>query len=266
MAPRSLFDYELLYVESGSGTVTFSDSVCRFQSGDILLIRPREEHTFCFLTDLSQPHIHFDLIEDESSPEIPISCTRYDDMTEEQRALVRCDLLADIPIPHLIRTASNRTLAGLIVEVGEIWQKRPPFCSLLLKETMTDLLRQLLLRYGKPEDETPDDRRIFFFARDYIETYHNTALPTPALTLARIAERFTLSVSSLSHGFRRCYGVSPIAYYNHIRVQRANEILAQESVSISEAAAMLGFDSIYAFSRFYQSHTGLSPTEKRKQN
>ena len=81
------------------------------------------------------------------------------------------------------------------------------------------------------------------------------------LTLDHIAELFSYSKSYLDRCFVREYGIPIMKYRNMRRMARAKLLLGNHSVG--EVAEMLGFSSIYAFSRAFRDHVGMSPTAYR---
>ncbi len=56
-------------------------------------------------------------------------------------------------------------------------------------------------------------------------------------------------------------GISPIEYRNKLRLDRAKSLLSENECSVSEVADILGFDSVYYFSRFFKKCTGISPSK-----
>ena len=46
-----------------------------------------------------------------------------------------------------------------------------------------------------------------------------------------------------------------------MKIDRAKKLLSQQKYSVSEIADMLGFGSVYYFSRQFKLHTDMSPTE-----
>ena len=71
----------------------------------------------------------------------------------------------------------------------------------------------------------------------------------------------------------RCYlrtlfcaeeGVSPKEYLMRLRLDRAKELLLDGKISVTEVGAEIGFGDVLAFSRFFRSRTGISPSEYRK--
>jgi len=73
------------------------------------------------------------------------------------------------------------------------------------------------------------------------------------------------SYGHLARLFRRTYGVTPLAYVNAQRIQRARRLLRDTALSVSEIAHRTGFDEISGFSRLFRKQTGMSPREFRRQ-
>lgn len=96
-------------------------------------------------------------------------------------------------------------------------------------------------------------------AIDYIIKNYNTAITNDFL--ASLTGCSTVYFRKL---FYEIYGVSPIKYINNLRITKAKEILSNDYSSIGDIASMLGFNSIYDFSRAFKAHTGSSPSEYAK--
>ena len=81
---RIIYDYELLYIQSGEVVITVEDTVYHAGAGDVFLFRPGRRHSLEIVSPsgFQQPHIHFDLFYQDVSPEVPFSFKNYPDMTE----------------------------------------------------------------------------------------------------------------------------------------------------------------------------------------
>ena len=94
---RAIFDYEFIFLQSGRWEVCFGDESNRYvvEPGDVITLRPRQRHRIRSISDapVRQPHIHFDLIEDENSPYVYISFHDLPNVPPEDRKLFRKDLL-----------------------------------------------------------------------------------------------------------------------------------------------------------------------------
>ncbi|OMF02094.1 AraC family transcriptional regulator [Paenibacillus amylolyticus] len=65
--------------------------------------------------------------------------------------------------------------------------------------------------------------------------------------------------------FKQQIGVPPILYITGKKIDKAKELLACTPNTITAIAEHLGFSDLYYFSRQFKKHTGLTPTEYRKQ-
>ncbi|MBE7049895.1 MAG: AraC family transcriptional regulator [Ruminococcaceae bacterium] len=68
--------------------------------------------------------------------------------------------------------------------------------------------------------------------------------------------------------FRRCFkaetGISPIKYRNKLRIEKAYELLTNESHSISDVMEMTGFYDASYFNKTFKHYIGKSPSECRR--
>jgi AraC-like DNA-binding protein len=88
-------------------------------------------------------------------------------------------------------------------------------------------------------------------------------LSTPA-TLDNIAQSVHLSTSFFSRKFKQDTGYAPIEYYNHLRIQKACQLLHFSDLRINEVASQIGIDDPFYFSRLFKKQMGVSPMEYRK--
>ena len=84
------------------------------------------------------------------------------------------------------------------------------------------------------------------------------------IAVSELATLCHMSESQLRRLFRRHTGISPIAYKNELVLDSAKRLLKYGELGIGEIADTLGFYDIYAFSHFFSSATGFSPSEYRK--
>ena len=79
-----------------------------------------------------------------------------------------------------------------------------------------------------------------------------------ALTLDRLADRASLSKSSLSHRFKAATGFSVAEYIIHCRIQQAR-ILLSHGCSVQQAGESAGFGDNSHFIRTFRRITGMTP-------
>jgi AraC family transcriptional regulator of arabinose operon len=85
--------------------------------------------------------------------------------------------------------------------------------------------------------------------------------PLKVNTLASIV---SLSRSHYTTLFRRVTGYAPLNYLNHLRMQRAVQLLNTTNLSIKQISDQLGFSDQFYFSRAFRKMHNHSPTEHRQ--
>lgn len=80
-----------------------------------------------------------------------------------------------------------------------------------------------------------------------------------------IAAKVELSPGHLRRRFRQEIGMSLGQYIDRRRLSAAQRLLADTDLRVEAVAASCGYDSIYAFSRFFRKNTGIPPLRFRRQ-
>ena len=88
---------------------------------------------------------------------------------------------------------------------------------------------------------------------------------TENITVERLAEISSMSVSRFFPNFKKAVGVTPVEYLNHYRISQAIILLMnEEDLSIEEISERLGFESSTYFRRVFKKITGKTPRDYRK--
>jgi AraC-like DNA-binding protein len=103
------------------------------------------------------------------------------------------------------------------------------------------------------QDAGPTDRAILFMQQHLSQ----------ALTLDNIARSAHLSVSFFSRKFKHDTGYAPIEYFNHLRIQKACQLLHFTKYRVSEIANEIGIEDPFYFSRLFKQQMGMSPAAYR---
>ena len=85
-----------------------------------------------------------------------------------------------------------------------------------------------------------------------------------ALNMERLAREFHVSYSYFRQAFKTRTGLSPKQYHLQVRLQKAQDFLANTAKSVKEIAEILGFDSPYHLSAQFKARNGLAPDLWRK--
>ena len=70
----------------------------------------------------------------------------------------------------------------------------------------------------------------------------------------------------LCRHFKRSFGISPITYYNNLRMERASQLLRDTVQPINEVALQIGIANAAYFTRLFLRYTGKTPREYRMSN
>ena len=93
--------------------------------------------------------------------------------------------------------------------------------------------------------------------------YLNENYMKPGLTLSELAAQSNISVAYFRQLFCEVYKIPPMKYVSELRIEKAKRMLADGSLTgspnVSETALACGWSSVYRFSDYFKSVTGLSP-------
>lgn len=84
------------------------------------------------------------------------------------------------------------------------------------------------------------------------------------ITVHELAERLNLNRSYFFSIFKKHVGVSPSEYLINLRLEKAEELIRVFGETPSIAAASVGYDDLYHFSKTFKEHYGLAPREYAK--
>lgn len=150
-------------------------------------------------------------------------------------------------------------LAGALADelVDEEIAGRDLFIAAIIEQIIVHLLRRYMNVRRSSELEVSRvglvDRRI----RRAIELMH--AHLERELSLEELAAAAYLSPFHFARLFKKLLGTSPHAYLALLRVRRAQTLLAETDLSVTEVAARVGYGSSSHFAKAFRQATGLTP-------
>jgi AraC-like DNA-binding protein len=105
---------------------------------------------------------------------------------------------------------------------------------------------------------TPEEARHLRRAKDLVDHAYAQPLDVPAL--ARAAH---VSVWHFCRRFKEAFGETPHQYVLTRRVERAQELLRNSDLPVTDICLAVGFQSLGSFSTAFRRVTGMSPTAYR---
>jgi len=126
-----------------------------------------------------------------------------------------------------------------------------------------DALRSLVLfAYGASDGIDADGTRTAA-RRQWVHDFVDANLGDPELGAATIAREMGVTPRSVQMLFA-AEGTTPSGFIRETRLQRAAELLADPSISVTMAAFSLGFGDLSYFSRAFRARFGASPSAYRR--
>jgi AraC-like DNA-binding protein len=104
------------------------------------------------------------------------------------------------------------------------------------------------------------------FLLSKIHRYVEQQLYNPDLSMTLIADAMSISENYLSRFFKEQCGETLASFIENGRIRQAQEQLLQTMRTVSEIAAVVGYNSDHVFRRAFRRVTGLSPNEYRERN
>ena len=227
------------------------DKVYHLNSGDILLIWPRELHEIVSSPKEGSVFVQFsaDIIENNL------------DLVSASKFMTALHVISAKKEPE-----TARIIRDYIYEIGDIYSKKPSFSETKCKI----LIYRLLLEIGdyvmceKHEQSGPSNFSIT--SRNYIRSACNYIAEHSMedISQADVAAKIGLSPYYFSKLFKEYLQTSFPQYLTRIRLQNAINFLTEDSLSITECAYMAGFQSTTTFNKAFLESVGCSPREYRK--
>ncbi|MGO4109116.1 AraC family transcriptional regulator [Paenibacillus sp. YAF4_2] len=119
-------------------------------------------------------------------------------------------------------------------------------------------LYQLFELLSRPLPEVLEDKDWLKACLQYMETHY-----AEGITVTDIAQLTGMHRSHLSSRFKHSFGMSPREYLIKLRMERAEEMLHNRTLSITEISLSLGYSDLYTFSRAFSTYYGMSPSHYR---
>ena len=230
--------YGLVFCISGSATYRFTNGeVLNVKAGDLLMIGKNSAYKIVLPKPFKHYTVNFDIHDGSSS--LPITQDGYfktspQNFDEYKRAFKEL--------------TKNRELIGDELRdmntVGRLYS----------------ILGMLFKDEEEKTQETYQYRRLMP-AKSYIEQNFGDNITLD--TLAKIAN---MSITNFRREWLRAYGETSVQYRDRRRLESAVSYLMSGCYNVNEVAALLGFEDVSYFVRFFKKKTGLTPGEVKKQN
>ncbi|MBP5554593.1 MAG: response regulator [Lachnospiraceae bacterium] len=131
------------------------------------------------------------------------------------------------------------------------------------EEDLTRVLTSILKERGETEEEVKQshvyDKTIDNVISDIREHYMED------ISLTSLAAKYNVSMARLSEMIKEHLSLNFSDYISSLRIQRAKELLRDESLSIQEIAEIVGYNDYFYFTKVFKKVEGISPSKYRKE-
>jgi len=163
-----------------------------------------------------------------------------------------------IPVRQILALSAPAPIEeGLRLLHAEVHRHRPPD-PVIQRNLFENMIREVR-REIRPDPQARVVPGRILDAKAHIDSHF-----AERLTLDGMARHAGLSVPHFSREFRRCFRTSPVDYLIRLRMTRAQALLMDEHLNITEVAAMVGYDRLFHFSRLFRKHYGQTPRDLRR--
>lgn len=136
------------------------------------------------------------------------------------------------------------------------------FCSSF--EELADDFSQFLIEFFSPHKKISESAASSIQLVEKMEDFFRQNI-SRSMTLQLLSDETNVSKVYLSKVFKKHKNSTPIDYFNHMKIQKACELLQQFStLPLQEISERLGFNDVYYFSKVFKKIVGISPSAYRK--
>lgn len=238
---RGFFEWTI--VTEGRGVIITNGERTEVRGGDIYLSFPEESHAI--ESDIKEPLSYDFLSMQTTDPEL---CGEMEKLRKK---------FAD---PRRRVVKSEKISAATSSAISELNDERRPFGGRLLITLFEQIFAYTIRKFNKTADSYAEsvsaEDKLCYQLMHYVDTHIYTMK-----RLSEVCEITGYNYNYLSNLFKRKTSKTLMEYYTKRRLEVANMLLEEGKSSISSIAELLGYSSLYSFSRAYKTHFGFSPSE-----
>lgn len=246
--------WEMVFIDSGTANILTGDKTLKLSQGQAFFHKPNEKHNISTDEEFANSAI------------ITFEC--------KSRALKNLSgkifNLNDFE-KSMLNKIIHETKAGYVDRMNDVYLTKmnknsdAPFGGDQIIKNCIELLLISLLRSSQ-KTVTPSEKIGLNSSSDnivenIIGILNEMITSTKSISLDEISYRLNFSKSYIKSQFKRKTGYSIIQYFINMKIENAKKLLSQQKYTISEISDILGFSSVYYFSRQFKSQTDMSPTE-----
>ena len=239
--PHTHNHLELFYIVGGKGQFLIEDQLYPVNANNLVIINPSVTHTEVSLN--SQP-LEYIVLGIEGM-----------ELATAEHSNGQFSIL-----DHFESLEITGCLRNILREMEQKNTGYEDICQAYMEILIIRLMRNISFTVPTAPQTASGNRQCAAVKR-YIDLHFKEAL-----TLEQLSEEAHMNKFYLSHAFKREYGISPINYMTHKRIEESKYLLAETDLSMSQIAQLLGFSSLSYFSQVFRKTQDVTPMEYRHSN
>ena len=245
--------FQLMYCVGGSGEIRVGDTLFSAIAGHAYLAFPMQEHAIIQNDRLHLVEIKFTLDDNvilQGLSRLPTEFSIDDDLLLRLAfAEIKREALSHALYSHESTNAALKLF--LLRLIRQTYSQKQDF-----GHTSQNCFFNTGEKSGEGKSTDIDLVKIL----DYIETHLSEQI-----TLNDLAAIVHLDKSYFIARFKKMWGIPPMKYINHLRIERSKVLLAMTDKSATDIALEVGFQSIHYFSRYFKEKEGVTPNKYREE-
>lgn len=230
---------EIVMLWEGRTLAVADEKEVMMEAGDLYLVFPNQIHYY----NDQQGHLRHSLL--IISPDI---------LPEFHK-----ELSESYPVSPVLRgAAQNSRIVGAIQSMVAAAKSPDPYLTFRFRGNMLVLMCEFLSSMPL-ESRSTTDTNICISMIQYCYKHYKEDI-----SLQSLARTLHVSHFYISHLFTEQLHISFRDYINSLRISRAEELMRNRSLTITEIAYAVGYNSIRTFNRCFLKINGVTPTEFRK--
>lgn len=237
LRPKGRVDYQLLYIAAGKAHFFFDGKEEIISAGHMVLYRPKEPQKYVYYgSEKTEVYwVHF------TGGEVKQILNYYQIPAEK----------------HIFYCGTSAEYQWLFRQmIQELQTCRPNYeelLSMMLRQIFLLANRQIQEKKGNNYIQEEIEKATYYFN----DNYHKD------ISIEEYAASRHVSTCWFIRSFKHYTGMTPMQYILSIRIANAQNLLETTSYTISEIAAIVGYDNPLYFSRLFKKQKGVSPKEYR---
>lgn len=253
-------DNVFTYIAEGEADFILDGIQYHLKGGNVIVMPPYLKHLVRSTSTipLVQYTFHFDLFYDrERSLLTKIGVAAYDHSIAVREG--ETVLKAIAPVTY-INHPEQPYLKNRFHIMHKEYLDQKPGVELMIKSIAIELLA-IYLRNQSNHAHVKSIMTKSWAMLEKAITYINKNYSNEELDNVQISQFADVTPNYLSQAFKKHLGIPMHSYVNHIRIERAKELILKRDQKLTEVASSVGFSGIHVFSKIFKKTVGMTPSE-----